>query len=88
MNVVFALTLAMLAASALLTLVRLMRGPSVLDRIVSLDVLVTLIVCAMAVHVAANDAGRSVPLLLVLALLGFSGSVTAAHLVGEREDIR
>ncbi|MDT0446974.1 MULTISPECIES: monovalent cation/H+ antiporter complex subunit F [unclassified Streptomyces] len=88
MNVVFALTLIMLSVSALLTLVRLVRGPSVLDRIVSLDVLVTLIVSALAVHVAANDAGRSVPLLLVLALLGFIGSVTAAHLVGEREDIR
>ncbi|UCM90040.1 monovalent cation/H+ antiporter complex subunit F [Streptomyces marincola] len=88
MNVVFTVTLALLAASALLVLPRLLRGPGVLDRIVSLDVLVTLIVCALAVNVAANDAGLSVPLLLVLVLLGFIGSVTAAHLVEEREDIR
>ncbi|ARQ68900.1 monovalent cation/H+ antiporter complex subunit F [Streptomyces marincola] len=88
MNVVFTVTLALLAASALLVLPRLLRGPGVLDRIVSLDVLVTLIVCALAVNVAANDAVLSVPLLLVLVLLGFIGSVTAAHLVEEREDIR
>ncbi|MDT0342327.1 monovalent cation/H+ antiporter complex subunit F [Streptomyces litchfieldiae] len=88
MNEVYTVTAVLLSAAALLTVVRLVRGPSVLDRIVALDVLVTLIVTGIAVRVAAHDVGTSVPLLLVLALLGFIGSITAAHLVEEREDMR
>ncbi|RBM11717.1 MULTISPECIES: monovalent cation/H+ antiporter complex subunit F [Streptomyces] len=88
MDAVFVLTVDLLAASALLTVVRIVRGPTVLDRIVALDVLVTLIVTAVAVGIARHDTGSSVPLLLVLTLLGFIGSITAAHLVEEREDMR
>ncbi|MDT0308090.1 monovalent cation/H+ antiporter complex subunit F [Streptomyces sp. DSM 44917] len=88
MNVVHAVAATLLAASVLLILVRLVRGPSVLDRIVALDVLVTMIVCGLAVHIAHRHSTDTVPLLLVLALLGFVGSVTAAHLVEEREDMR
>jgi multicomponent Na+:H+ antiporter subunit F len=88
MTAVFVLTFTLLSVSALLTMVRLVRGPSVLDRIVALDVLVTLLITGVAVGIASRGEGSSVPLLLVLALLGFIGSVSAAHLVEEREDMR
>lgn len=87
MSAVFAAVVALLGASGLLTLVRLVRGPGVLDRVVALDVLVTLIVAGIAVGIAARGQPVNVPLLVVLALLGFVGSVTAAHLVEEREDM-
>ncbi|WP_049579374.1 monovalent cation/H+ antiporter complex subunit F [Streptomyces sp. SBT349] len=88
MNAIYLVTFVLVSVSALLTVVRLLIGPGVLDRIVALDVLVTLIVAAVAVGIARRDTGSSVPLLLVLTLLGFIGSVTAAHLVEEREDMR
>ncbi|MFR9722873.1 monovalent cation/H+ antiporter complex subunit F [Streptomyces sp. MS19] len=88
MNVLYAVALTLVSVAAGLTTVRLLRGPSTLDRIVALDVLVTLIVTGVAIDVAARDDLAAIPLLLVLALLGFIGSITAAHLVEQREDLR
>ncbi|WP_320777971.1 monovalent cation/H+ antiporter complex subunit F [Streptomyces sp. CRN 30] len=88
MNIVFAVTLTLIAAAGLLTLVRLLRGPRALDRILALDVLVTLAIAATAVSMTVRDDTSAVPVLLVLALLAFIGSVTAAHLIEEREGMR
>jgi multicomponent Na+:H+ antiporter subunit F len=88
MTHVHTVTATLVSLAALLTLVRLARGPSALDRIVALDVLVALIVVAVALRGAEAGEGRTVPLLLVLALLGFIGSITAAHMVEERSDVR
>jgi multicomponent Na+:H+ antiporter subunit F len=68
-----------------LTLVRLLRGPDTLDRVVALDVFVVLIVVAVAVYVAYYQDGSNIPLLAAVALVGFVGSATAARLVERRE---
>ena len=88
MSAVFAVTAAMVAAAMLLALVRLVRGPLTLDRIVALDVLVTLIVAGTAVAVAAWGHTSFLPVLLVVAVVAFIGSVTAAHLIEKREGMR
>mgnify|MGYP006262847049 CR=1 FL=1 len=85
MNVVFVTVLAMLGVAAALTLYRLLRGPSTLDRIVALDVFVVLSVVAAAVYVAVYRDGSNIPLLAAVALVGFVGSVTAARLAVRRE---
>ncbi|NMI02094.1 monovalent cation/H+ antiporter complex subunit F [Pseudonocardia acidicola] len=81
MSTVFAITLAMLCVAGLLTLLRLLRGPSTLDRIAALDVFVVLIVAAAAVYVAIYRDSSNIPLLVAVALIIFVGSVTAARLV-------
>ncbi|PJE99595.1 sodium:proton antiporter [Streptomyces carminius] len=88
MNVVAVIALALLSAAGLLVLVRLARGPRALDRIVAVEVLVTLVIAGTCVAVAVWDYVMFVPVLIVLALLGFVGSMTAARLVEEREDLR
>lgn len=80
MTVVFVVVLALLLAAGALTLVRLLRGPSTLDRIAALDVFVVLIVAAAAVYVAIYRDGSNIPLLAAVALLGFVGSATATRL--------
>jgi multicomponent Na+:H+ antiporter subunit F len=80
-TVVVSVVLVMLSVSGLLTLVRLMRGPDTLDRIVALDVFVILIVAAAAVHIAYYEDGTTIPLILAVALLGFVGSASAIRLV-------
>jgi multicomponent Na+:H+ antiporter subunit F len=85
MDVVIGVVLAMLCASVLLTMVRLLRGPRTLDRIAALDVFVVLVVAAAAVYVAFYADGSNIPLLAAVALLGFVGSATAARLVERRE---
>lgn len=85
MDIVFAVTFGLLCAAALLVLVRLMRGSTTLDRIVSVDVLITLIVAGTCVSMAAQNDGSNIALLAAFALLGFIGSVAAARLVEKKE---
>jgi multicomponent Na+:H+ antiporter subunit F len=84
MTVVFVVVLVLLCAAAALTLVRMLRGPDTLDRIVALDVLVVLIVAAAAVYIAIYRDGSNIPLLAAVALLGFVGSATATRLAERR----
>jgi multicomponent Na+:H+ antiporter subunit F len=85
MNAVFAVVLAMLGLATALTVFRLLRGPSTLDRIVALDVFVVLTVVGAGVYVAYYRDGSNIPLLAAVSLVGFVGSVTAARLAVRRE---
>ena len=80
-----AVVLVVLGVAAVLTLYRLLRGPTTLDRIVALDVFVVLSVVAAAVYVAAFRDGSNIPLLAAVSLVGFVGSVSAARLAVRRE---
>ena len=85
MNTVIVTVLGLLGLSGALTLSRLLRGPSTLDRVIALDVFVVLSVVAAAVYVAAYRDGSNIPLLAAVSLVGFVGSVAAARLAVRRE---
>ena len=85
MGAVFAVVLVMVGVSTALALIRLLRGPSTLDRIVALDVIVVLTVVAAGVYVAYYRVGSNIPLLAAVSLVGFVGSTTAARLAVRRE---
>lgn len=76
----------LLCLSALLTLMRITLGPSVLDRVVGTDVLVSIVVCALGVYAALTDAWTTLPLLISLSLVGFMGSVAVARFVARDRD--
>lgn len=84
MSVVYALTLTMIGASALLTLIRLVRGPSVLDRIVCLNALSVLLVGGVAVEGAMRGESAYIGLMVTFSLLGFVGTITAARFAERR----
>lgn len=88
MIIVYGTTLAMIAVAGLLTLLRLVSGPRALDRIMALDVLVTMAIAAIAVGMTVREDTTAIPVVVVLALLAFIGSVTAAHLIEKREGMR
>ncbi|MFG3437494.1 monovalent cation/H+ antiporter complex subunit F [Nonomuraea sp. NPDC047897] len=69
----------LLAVAGMLTLTRIIRGPSVLDRIVATDVLLAVIVAAIATDVAYSRDATALPVLVVLSILGFTGSVSVAR---------
>ena len=62
-----------------LVLVRVVRGPTTLDRIVAVDVLLAVVVCAIAAEAAYTRDATSLPILVVLSILGFIGSVSVAR---------
>ncbi|WP_369255451.1 monovalent cation/H+ antiporter complex subunit F [Geodermatophilus amargosae] len=82
MTVVSAALYALIGGGALLALVRLVRGPSLLDRVVATDTLLVIISAGIAVHVALVRDPTLVPVLVVVSLLAFVGSVSVARYVG------
>jgi multicomponent Na+:H+ antiporter subunit F len=73
---------ALICGGALLALVRLARGPSLLDRVVATDTLLVIITAGLAAHAALVRDPTLVPVLVVVALLAFVGSVSVARYVG------
>ncbi len=82
MTVVQVALYAMIGGGALLALVRLARGPSLLDRVVATDTLLVIIAAGLAVHAALTQDPTVVPVLVVVALLAFVGTVSVARYVG------
>ncbi|MEV4343037.1 monovalent cation/H+ antiporter complex subunit F [Actinoplanes sp. NPDC049596] len=79
MTVVAVLVTSLLALGAGLALIRVVRGPSVLDRIVATDVLLAVIVMAIAAEAAFSRDATGLPILVVLSILGFTGAVSVAR---------
>jgi multicomponent Na+:H+ antiporter subunit F len=79
MTVVGIIVSALLFAAVSLVLVRIIRGPTTLDRIVAVDVLLAVVVCAIAAEAAYTRDATSLPILVVLSVLGFIGSVAVAR---------
>ena len=78
----------MLSLAAILTLWRLVAGPTPLDRIIASDVIVAIAIAAVALYsvIAGNSTG--LPILLVLSLVGFTGAVGVARLISSSEGVR
>jgi multicomponent Na+:H+ antiporter subunit F len=72
----------LIATGAALTLVRLARGPSLLDRVVATDTLLVIISAGLAVYAALERNASVVPVLVVVSLLAFVGTVSIARYVG------
>jgi len=81
-TVVFVLAYAMLGGGALLALVRLALGPSLLDRVVATDTLLVIVAAGLAMYAALMRDPTLVPVLVVVSLLAFVGSVSVARYVG------
>lgn len=84
-SVLIAIIAAVFAVAALVTLWRIVVGPSILDRAVAADVLLTLVMCALGAEMAVNHHTRTLPVLLVIAALGVFGSVAIARWVARRD---
>lgn len=79
MTVVYVICFVILLAAALMALFRVERGPSMFDRILGVDVTTAVLIGTVALIAAATKRGDLVPVLIVLALVGFIGSVSIAR---------
>lgn len=69
----------LLAASALLTVLRVVTGPTMMDRVIGLEVVTGVLICALGTEAAVNRHTTSLPVLISLSLIGFLGSVSVAR---------
>lgn len=79
MTVVVLTCAVLLAVGGILALIRVEKGPSMLDRTVALDVVTSILVAAVALEAAWSRRIDTIPILVVLALVGFISSVTIAR---------
>jgi multicomponent Na+:H+ antiporter subunit F len=84
--VIFAtdVTLSLLAIAAALCIVRLVRRRPLPDRIVALDTTLVVVVCGIATYSARTGSGVFLDVLVVAALLGFTGTSLVARFIERR----
>ncbi len=74
----------MFAVAGLAAIVRIVRGPSPLDRVVAADVLTATLVCWLGVWMVFKEDTTLMPVLLALALFAVVGSVSVARFMSGR----
>jgi multicomponent Na+:H+ antiporter subunit F len=85
LDITIGIALLMLTVSALLTLVRVVRGPTLPDRVVAIDLIGVLIVGVIVVSSAATGEQAFLDVAIVIALISFVGTVAYARYV-ERDE--
>ncbi|OBI47460.1 cation:proton antiporter [Mycobacterium kyorinense] len=79
MNTVWLIAGILLGAAAAITMYRLLAGPSTLDRLVALDTLIAVTMCAIGTWAAFTLDSTVTYSLAALALISFVGSVSVAR---------
>ncbi|WP_099023115.1 monovalent cation/H+ antiporter complex subunit F [Mycolicibacterium palauense] len=79
MSVVWIIAGVLLIAAAATTMFRLLAGPSTLDRLVALDTLIAVTMCAIGTWAAFSLDTTVTYSLAALALISFVGSVSIAR---------
>ena len=87
MNVLLIAIFVVFGVAALLTLWRIVVGPSILDRAVASDVLLTLVMCVLGSEMAVNHHTRTLPVLLIIAAVGVFGSISIARFVARKDNV-
>jgi multicomponent Na+:H+ antiporter subunit F len=86
MNVIVWICVGLLAVGAAGAIVRIVRGPSLLDRMLASDVLLAVIASGLLLRAAVTGDMYNLIFVLVVAAVGFLGSVTVARSVATREE--
>jgi multicomponent Na+:H+ antiporter subunit F len=76
--------MALLAGAGACFVARLVKGPSLADRVIALDGLVITLVSAMALDTARTGSPVFLDAVVVIALVGFVGTAAAARFIEER----
>jgi multicomponent Na+:H+ antiporter subunit F len=81
LDLVFPVVFGILAVAALLALWRVIRGPTLPDRVVALDLIGVLVVGFAVVSAAATGSPYFLDVAIVIALISFVGTVAYARYV-------
>ena len=76
--------LTLLAVAMLPVFVRLVRGPSLADRVVAVDLITTIGVAMSALYATLHDAPVFLDVAILVALISFVGTIAFAHYIERR----
>jgi multicomponent Na+:H+ antiporter subunit F len=77
-----------LGFSVMMAFVRLLRGPSLSDRVVALDLMSTLGIGIITIFAMATDQSEYLDVAAVMALTSFLGTIAFAYYIQERRVTR
>ncbi len=72
---------AIAAIAVLLILARLIAGPTLIDRLIASDVMLTTLILVVGAEMVVSGHTRTIPLMVVLAATAILGSVAVARFV-------
>lgn len=81
MTIAYLVAGAIAAVAVLIVLVRLITGPTLIDRLIASDVMLTTLILVIGAEMVISGHTRSIPLMVVLAATAILGSVAVARFV-------
>ncbi|MGD9750122.1 MAG: monovalent cation/H+ antiporter complex subunit F [Acidimicrobiia bacterium] len=85
-DLVVLVTASVLTAAAAGFLYRMLRGPSLADRIVGFDGLLSVVVIGILTHATHTGTTAMLPVVIVLSLLAFSGTALFGRFIESGDD--
>ena len=86
MAIGIALVLALLGAALVLAVFRIVRGPTILDRMIGSDMVLTTVLVVIAAAMAVRQDLTAVPVLVVIAATSVFATIAVARAVTPSED--
>ena len=84
-EILYGVAAALLAATAIISMYRVIMGPTILDRVIASDVLLTTLILVVATEMVINAHTRTIPLMVILAATAIFGTVAVARFVTKTE---
>ncbi|MBS3737909.1 monovalent cation/H+ antiporter complex subunit F [Mesohalobacter halotolerans] len=78
--------LPLLSFSIVLVFIRFLKGPSIVDRIIALDLIVTIGIGIISIYSIINNQPNFLDIALILALIAFLGTVAFTYYLEKRDN--
>jgi len=75
----------LLSISILLVFIRFIKGPSIADRVISLDLIITIGIAMMAVYAISSGQDSFLDIATIFALIAFLGTVAFSYYIEKKE---
>jgi multicomponent Na+:H+ antiporter subunit F len=85
MSVIYLVVGILFTVAALFTVYRIVRGPSILDRMIASDVLLTTLMLVVGAEMVYNGHTRTIPLMVVLASTAIFATIAVARYVSKQD---
>jgi len=85
-DVLYVVMAALFSVAAFLALYRVVRGPSILDRMIASDVLLTTTMLVVGAEMVLNGHTNNVPIMLALAVIAIFATVAVARFVSQQDE--
>lgn len=85
-SIVVAIAGVLLSIGAIGCLIRVAKGPSILDRVLALDVMLLIISAALCLEMYLNRHTHHILFVVIACAIGFIGSVTVSRFVSDQRN--